>query len=40
VSVEYIELADYLAIAAGTWGQDEMAAWLRDYLVKAATSQN
>jgi hypothetical protein len=32
VSTEYLELADYLAIAAGAWDQDDMTIWLRHYL--------
>jgi hypothetical protein len=32
VSVEYLELADYLAIASGDWSQDDMATWLRGHL--------
>jgi hypothetical protein len=38
VSTEYLELADYLAIASGDWDQDDMTAWLRRYL--SPTGQN
>lgn len=37
-SVDEAERA-VLAIADGTWGQDEMVAWLREYLVPRSTPQ-
>jgi hypothetical protein len=34
VTVEYLDLADYLAIASGEWEIPELAEWLRRHLAE------